>query len=126
MTISPINSSTVDDVWQMNVATRQQTTVQQTIAVVAPGGADKMAGDDDASNADQGKQVHQVLQSINHTFATLAIGVQFEIDPAYKDVIVKVIDKESGKLIRQMPSEDVVRIAKALDKLQGLLVEQTA
>ncbi len=126
MTISPINSSTVDDVWQMNVATRQQTTVQQTVAVVAPGGADKMAGSDDTSNADQGKQVRHVLQSINHTFDTLAIGVQFEIDPDYKDVIVKVIDKESGKLIRQIPSEDVVRIAKALDKLQGLLVEQTA
>ena len=42
-------------------------------------------------------------------------------------LIVKVIDKESGELIRQMPTEEAVRIAKVLQgKLPGLLVSHQA
>ena len=40
--------------------------------------------------------------------------------------IVRVVDTESKKLIRQIPSEEVLAIAKVLDKLQGLLVKQQA
>ena len=40
--------------------------------------------------------------------------------------VVKVIDKDSNKVIRQIPSEEVLQISKALDKLQGLLVKQQA
>ena len=39
-------------------------------------------------------------------------------------MVTKVIDVESGEVIRQMPSEEVVRFSKALGKLQGLLVSQ--
>ena len=35
-----------------------------------------------------------------------------------------VEDKETGELIRQLPSEEVLRFARAIDKLQGLFVSQ--
>lgn len=70
-------------------------------------------------------QTEQSLQEINKVLATLSVSVQFQIDPSYKDVIVKVVDQESGKVIRQIPSEDVVRISKAMDNLKGLLFAQS-
>ncbi|WP_025917140.1 flagellar protein FlaG [Herminiimonas sp. CN] len=82
----------------------------------------------DARDIDTAKlsaaQAEQSLQEINKVLASLSISVQFQIDPGYKDVIVKVVDQDSGKVIRQMPSEDVVRIAKAMDNLKGLLFAQ--
>ena len=51
--------------------------------------------------------------------------MQFKIDPDYKELIVKVVDQESGKLIRQIPTEDVVRMSKAMDNLKGLLFAQS-
>ncbi|PZX33782.1 MULTISPECIES: flagellar protein FlaG [Cupriavidus] len=57
---------------------------------------------------------------------TTTIGLRFEIDEATHRVITKVIDKESGELIRQMPTEEVLRIARAIDKLQGLFINQAA
>jgi flagellar protein FlaG len=137
MAISPINPVAGEDVWQMSQTTRQQTAALQTTAVAAPGGAAKTGAGDNAGNAEntdgkeagaslQNKQAHEVLESINHTFKMLEIGLQFEIDSDYKDVIVKVVDKESGNVIRQIPSEAMVRVAKEIDKLKGLLVEQTA
>ena len=71
-------------------------------------------------------QTQQSLQEINKVMDALSISVQFQIDPGYKEAIIKVVDQQSGKVIRQFPSEDVVRISKALDNLKGLLFAQSA
>jgi flagellar protein FlaG len=64
------------------------------------------------------------LAEINESLRMSSIGVQFEFDKEADTMVVKVVDVESGELIRQMPSEEVVRISRALGKLQGLLVHQ--
>lgn len=66
-------------------------------------------------------QLKQSVDDINKVLANSSISVQFQVDPDYKDLIVKIVDQDSGKLIRQMPTEDVVRISKAMDNLKGLL-----
>ena len=66
-------------------------------------------------------QLKQSVDDINKVLASSSISVQFQVDPDYKDLIVKIVDQDSGKLIRQMPTEDVVRISKAMDNLKGLL-----
>ena len=71
------------------------------------------------------KQVQHSLDDINKVMAGFAISVQFQIDPDYKELIVKVVDQETGELIRQMPTEDVVKMSKAMDKLRGLLFAQS-
>lgn len=71
------------------------------------------------------RQVQQSLEEINKVLAGFSISVQFKIDPDYKELIVKVVDQESGKLIRQIPTEDVVRMSKAMDNLKGLLFAQS-
>ena len=71
------------------------------------------------------EQTQQSMQEINQMLSGMSISVQFEIDPNYKDVIVKVVDQQSGKVIRQIPTEDVVRISKAMDSLKGLLFAQS-
>lgn len=69
-------------------------------------------------------QVHVALAEINHVMQMSAIGVRFEFDPMAEKMVTKVVDAASGELIHQMPSEEVLRMSKALDKLQGLLVHQ--
>jgi len=69
-------------------------------------------------------QLRQSLEDINKALASFSISVQFQVDPDYKDLIVRIVDQDSGKLIRQMPTEDVVRMSKAMDNLKGLLFSQ--
>jgi flagellar protein FlaG len=40
--------------------------------------------------------------------------------------VVKVTDTETDKVIKQIPSKEALELAKALDKLRGLLVKQEA
>lgn len=84
-----------------------------------------------ATNAKEGdavkpstEQTQQSLQEINKVLAALSISVQFQIDPSYKEVIIKVVDQDTGKVIRQIPSEDVVRMSKVVDTLKGMLFSQ--
>jgi flagellar protein FlaG len=72
----------------------------------------------------QPERERSALAEINESLRMSSIGVQFEFDKEADTMVVKVVDVESGELIRQMPSEEVVRISKALGKLQGLLVHQ--
>ena len=40
--------------------------------------------------------------------------------------IVRITDGETGEMIRQIPSEEMLEIARSLDKMQGLLLRQEA
>lgn len=70
------------------------------------------------------EQTQQSLQEINKVMDALSISVQFQVDPDINTPIIKVVDQQSGEVIRQFPTEDVVRISKALDNLKGLLFAQ--
>ena len=69
-------------------------------------------------------QVSSAVAEINQSLRLASIGVQFEFDNEANTMLTKVVDVESGDVIRQMPSEEVVRISKAIGRLQGLLVSQ--
>jgi len=49
-------------------------------------------------------------------------SVNFELDQESQQLIVRLVDSENGKLIRQFPSEEVLALTKALKELQGNLI----
>lgn len=53
-------------------------------------------------------------------------SLQFTVDDTTKMRLVKVIDTQSKEVIRQIPSEEAVAIASAIDKFQGLLIKESA
>jgi len=52
--------------------------------------------------------------------------INFTLDESSGLQIVKIVDRKTQEIIRQMPSEDAVALAQALDKLQGLLIKDKA
>ena len=56
----------------------------------------------------------------------LARGLQFSVDVTTGKTIVKLVDKETNEVIRQMPSREMLAIARALDRVQGLLLRDQA
>jgi flagellar protein FlaG len=72
------------------------------------------------------EQVKQAVSDINKAMESLSRGVEFSLDEDTHRTVVKVIDQQTKEVLRQMPSEEALAIAKALDKLQGLLIRQQA
>lgn len=66
----------------------------------------------------------EALAVINDGLKTASVSLRFEFDNDADQMIARVTDTETGKVIRQMPSEEALHVSKAMDRLQGLLVSQ--
>jgi len=95
---------------------------------VQPGGAalDSSQAVQQPDPAASGSQLDDALHSINKSMQSQSQEIQFSIDPDSDRTIVKVVDQRTNEVIRQMPSAEALEIAKALDRLQGLLIRQQA
>ena len=72
------------------------------------------------------EQVSKAVQEINKTIQAASQNLEFSVDTEENKVIVKVIDQQTKQVLRQIPTEEALDIAKSLDKLQGLLIKQIA
>lgn len=72
------------------------------------------------------EQVQQAMEDVRKAITPVAQDLLFSIDEDTGKTVVKVVDASTDEVIRQIPSEEIISIAKALDKLQGLLVQQKA
>ena len=72
------------------------------------------------------EQVKEAVQKINKTMESLSNNLEFSIDEDSDRTIVKVVDQETKEVIRQFPTKETLEIAKALDKVKGLLIKQQA
>ena len=70
-------------------------------------------------------QLEQAVREANASLQLRSVGLRFEVDRDTDKLIVKVVDRDSGELIRQIPSEEAVRIAKVLGRVPGLLMDRS-
>lgn len=66
------------------------------------------------------------VKKLNDYVAPALQTVEFSLDLDSNRMIVKVVDTATHKVLRQIPNEEVVAMSKTLDKLQGLVIRQTA
>lgn len=78
------------------------------------------------TTAQRDVQVKEAVHRINQTIQAMTANVAFTTDAETGISTVSVIDAVTKEVIRQMPSEEVLAVARALDKLQGLIIQQKA
>ena len=66
------------------------------------------------------------VNKLNEFVAPALQTVEFAIDEQSERIVVKVVDTETKKVLRQIPNDEVLAMSKTLDKLQGLVIRQTA
>lgn len=70
--------------------------------------------------------LEDAVKKLTDFVSTLHSEISFSIDEASGTRVVKVLDSQSKEVIRQIPSEEAIQLAQALDKLQGLFVREKA
>jgi flagellar protein FlaG len=71
-------------------------------------------------------QLTDAVSKINKSMASASRGLEFSVDSDSKRTVVKVVDRQTNELIRQIPTVETLQIAHALDQAQGLLIKQQA
>jgi flagellar protein FlaG len=119
MSITPLNITTAGDSGSFITTPAAQATPDPIVSTVAP------AETSEAKRSTEAEVVNAV-QALNGFASTMSAALTFSLDEDTGHTIVKVIDRDTDKVIRQIPSEEAVAISKSLDKLQGLLINDQA
>jgi len=70
------------------------------------------------------KDLEEIKKATNEVLAQLNIQLDFTLDKDLHKVVVKVINKETGKVIRQIPPEEMLKIAKRMEEMSGILLDR--
>jgi len=78
-------------------------------------------------------QLQSAVDNINQAMRQSKQNLELSVDPYTKTPVVKMVDTQTGELIRQFPSEAVLAIASSIDKFlqqsqfqHGLLLKEKA
>lgn len=71
------------------------------------------------------EQVQAVMARLQETLKHVEPRLEISLEKDINQVIFRVVDKESGDLIRQIPSEKAVELARLFSGHSGLLVEES-
>jgi flagellar protein FlaG len=69
------------------------------------------------------KQLEQVAQQLQDFVGEMNRGLEFSVDKDSGRDVIKVIDKASGDLVKQYPSEEVLGLVSKLSDMIGSFVD---
>src|SRR5690242_2876371 len=105
--------------------------IQSATTPSAPSGGARTAtvkspvADTRASLPDQA-ELKRAMEAANTALRSISTDLEFSLDQATGKTVVRVIDNSTQQVIRQFPSEEMLAIARAIDRFQGLLLRQKA
>ena len=69
--------------------------------------------------------IEEVVRKLSEALSTTNTQLSISVDNAEKEVIVRVTDARTGKVIRQIPSEDILRMKRNVKAMIGLLYDHS-
>ncbi|MGL5048846.1 MAG: flagellar protein FlaG [Shewanella sp.] len=85
------------------------------------------AVDKDKTDAEpEVSKLTQVATELSDMMSIMRKGLAFKVDESSGQAVVTVMDKDTGDVIRQMPSEEALALAEKLSEVTGLLMKTEA
>jgi len=81
----------------------------------------KAAGSGESSPAKAETALRDLKKALGDVSSHENVGLNYTVDRETHSVIVKVIDRDTNEVIRQIPSEEMVKLRATMRDLQGLL-----
>lgn len=70
--------------------------------------------------------VADAVSAINKSLKAAGQNVEFTVDKDSQRTVIKVIDQETQQVLRQMPTQEALELAKAMDRSTGRLIQNEA
>lgn len=72
------------------------------------------------------QNIEAAVEKTRDFVRSIGSDLQFQVDEATGTTVIRVVDRETAEVIRQIPSEEMLEIAQALDRVVGLLLRREA
>lgn len=124
MAVSPLAPAPL----ALPTVTVAQAPPEPAVAVTAAAASTDSGGTQDAAagSGQPALPLERALDEINDQLRAWKTQLQFEIDPHVHQVVVTIVDSETGDTLRTIPSETLLRVARMIVQMQGNAVATTA
>lgn len=79
----------------------------------------------DKLNGDQEQDLDKFLKDLNENSSIVDKGIIFEKNYDYDRIVVQVINKETGEMIKQLPAEHVLEFNRLYQEFTGMMFDIT-
>jgi flagellar protein FlaG len=69
-------------------------------------------------------ELQEAVGAANEKLLQRGQKLDIGVDEESGTIVIRVSDQKTGEMIRQMPSEEALRITRSIDRLTGILVDQ--
>ena len=73
--------------------------------------------------AEMEKKLEEAVARLNEQMQANGRKLGFSVDDRLNKQIVRVMNKETGEVVRQIPNEVVIRVANSIEDLKGVLFD---
>jgi flagellar protein FlaG len=80
----------------------------------------------DEQKREEGPSLDSVVSDLNSMVRELHRELRFSIDQDSGDTVVKVVDRQTEEVVRQIPSEELMRLRKRLEEAAGVIFQDSA
>lgn len=116
-----------------NPAVQKEDRVKSQVAPVeSSGDSGRSALDEKALHRDQQAEkmskdeMAEYLKEIQSRLNLMGTRLGLDIDDAAETVVARITDKDSGDLIKQIPSEEILELKNKIEDLIGILFDKKA
>ncbi|MDA7589248.1 flagellar protein FlaG [Porticoccaceae bacterium] len=74
--------------------------------------------------AENAAEIREAISEINKAVKKVPTSLDFSVDEASKRFVVQVTDTNTGEVIRKLPGDAVLRIARQLESMKGVVFDQ--
>ena len=69
------------------------------------------------------EKLEEISGLLNFEMKARSTNLDFQVDAATNRVVVKVINKDTGDVIREVPSEAILKVSQNIEALKGILFD---
>ena len=69
-------------------------------------------------------KIQEAMQVLNERLATKDNSIRFRVDETLDRAIVTVVNEQTGEIVRQLPTDEMLQAARNIESLKGILVKE--
>ena len=70
-------------------------------------------------------KIESVTKQIDSFLRSIGRSINFRVDPGSGEMIVSVIDANTGEIIRQVPGEEALKLAQSIEARMSAMIDET-
>lgn len=102
----------------------KERTVAQGSAITVPKVAEEALKPEENQNSKPDKVLEKALEEVNKKLKPAKKRAEFSYYEPTQSISIKILDEETNEVIREVPSEDRLKLAEKMMKMAGLILDE--